>query len=127
MICKNADAHKKQLESLSLDDKVQILNKNADAHKMKRESLSPKDKDLFANNHTGAQHKYCKSLSPDQNAEVIKIDAAAHKKHGSLSLLNIKVKLSQLMRLRTKNNMSCFAQRKKQDSWKSGLNNVMNI
>jgi hypothetical protein len=35
MLCKNADAHKKQRESLSPDDKVQILNKDADAHKKK--------------------------------------------------------------------------------------------
>ena len=96
---------KKQRESLSPDDKVQVLNKNANAHKKKQESLSPEDKDLFAKNHTATQHKYCKALSPDQNNEVLKIDAAEHKKERSFSLLNKKVKLSQMMQQRTKNNM----------------------
>ena len=86
MLCKDADAHKKQRESLSLDDKAQILNKDADAHKMKQDSLSPKNKYLFAKNHTAAQHKYCKAHSPDQNTEVLKIDAAAHKKATEISL-----------------------------------------
>jgi hypothetical protein len=40
----NAAAHKKQQESLSPEDKIQILNKNADIHKKKQESLSPNDK-----------------------------------------------------------------------------------
>jgi hypothetical protein len=43
------------MRSLSLDDKVQILNKNADAHKKKRKSLSPEDKDLFVKDNTTAQ------------------------------------------------------------------------
>jgi hypothetical protein len=42
---------KKQLESLSLDEKINILNKNADANK-KTEPLSPEDKDQF-------EKKYC--------------------------------------------------------------------
>ncbi len=42
------------------------------------------------------------SLSPDQKAQVLTIDAAAHTKIKCLSLLNRKVKLWQLMRLRTK-------------------------
>jgi hypothetical protein len=37
-------AHKKQQESLSPDDKLQILNKDAAAHKKQQESLSPDDK-----------------------------------------------------------------------------------
>jgi hypothetical protein len=45
----------------------------------------------------------------------------------SLFLLNRKVKLQKMMQLRTKENMSCFPQRKKQDSWNLKLNNVMNI
>ena len=45
-------AHKKQRESLSPDDKVQILNKDADAHKKKWESLSPEDKALYVKNNT---------------------------------------------------------------------------
>ncbi len=77
---------KKQRESLSLDDKAQILNKDADAHKMKRDSLSPKNKYLFAKNHTAAQHKYCKSFFPDQKAQVLTIDAAAHTKKPRVSL-----------------------------------------
>jgi hypothetical protein len=44
MLETNAAAHNKQCESLSPDDKVQILNKDADAHK-KHKSLSPEDKD----------------------------------------------------------------------------------
>ncbi len=45
----------------------------------------------------------------------------------SLSLLNKQFKLWQLMWLQTKYNISCFPHRRKQDSWKIGLNNVMNI
>ncbi len=51
----DAAAHKKQWESLSPDDKIQILNKNADAHKKKWESLLPEDKDQFEKNNTAAQ------------------------------------------------------------------------
>jgi hypothetical protein len=71
---------KKQHESLSPDDKSQILNKDADARKKKQESLSPEDKDLFEKNNTATQHKHYKSLTPDQKAEVLKINAATHKK-----------------------------------------------
>jgi hypothetical protein len=76
----NADAHKKQQESLSPDDKVQILNKDADAHKKKRESLSPEDKDLFVKNNT-----------------------SAHTNIASPSLLTRKLKNQQSMLLNTKN------------------------
>jgi hypothetical protein len=93
---------------LAQHDKGQILNKNANAHKKKQESLSPEDKDLFEKTNTAAQHKHCKSLSPDQKTQVYTKDAAEHKKNKSLSLLNKKVKLSQLMQQCTKNNMSCF-------------------
>jgi hypothetical protein len=88
MLETNAAAHKKQRESLSLNNKVQILNKNADAHKMKRKSLSPEDKDLFVKDNTAAQHKHCKLLSPDQKSQVLKINAAKQKNTKSLSLLN---------------------------------------
>ncbi len=65
--------------------KVTFLNKDADAHK-KWESLSPEDKDLFVKDNTAAQHKHCKSLSHDQKAQVLKIDAAEHKKTLRVSL-----------------------------------------
>ncbi len=104
------------------------METNADAHKKKQESLSPEDKDLFVKNNTAVQHKHQKSLSPDQKAQVNTKNAAEQKKNTkSHSLLNRKVKLIQLMRLCTKENMSCSPQRKKQDSWKLSLNNVMNI
>ncbi len=108
MLCNDVDAHKKQRESLSPDDKVQILNKNADAHKKKQESLSPEDKDLLVKNNTAAQHKHHKSLSPDQKAQVLTMNLLNTKNIESHSLLNRKVKLWQLMRLHTKNNMNCF-------------------
>ncbi len=44
MLCNDAAAHRKQQESLSPDDNVQILTNNAAAHKKHRESLSPKQK-----------------------------------------------------------------------------------
>jgi hypothetical protein len=120
----DAVAHKKQYELLPPEKKTRLMETttvqrhehltdkekkiDADAHKKKQESLSPEEKDLFAKSHTAAQHINCKTLSPDQNTEVLKINAAAHKSNGNLSLLNNKVKLSQFMRLHTKNNMSCF-------------------
>ncbi len=54
MLETDAAAHKKQRESLLLDDKVQILNKNADAHKKKRESFSRDKKDPFVMDNTAA-------------------------------------------------------------------------
>ncbi len=48
---------KNQRESLSPDDKIQILTNDAAAHKKKQESLSP-----------------------EQKVKVMTIDAAAHKK-----------------------------------------------
>ncbi len=55
----NAAVQKKQRESLSPDDEVQVLNKDANAHVKKQVSLSPEDKDLFEKNNTAPQHKYC--------------------------------------------------------------------
>jgi hypothetical protein len=62
------------------------LNKDADAHKKQWEYFSPTDKDLFKKNHTAAQYTYCKTLSSDQNAQVLTIDAAEHKKTPKVSL-----------------------------------------
>ncbi len=46
----NAAAHKLQQESLSPDDKVQILTNNAAEQKKHQESLSPDDKVQFLTN-----------------------------------------------------------------------------
>ncbi len=89
---KNADAHKKQCESLPPEKKIKILQTNADAHKKKRELHSPEDRDLFDKNHSAAQHKYYESLSPDQKAQVLTIDADT-KNTESFYLLNRKSKL----------------------------------
>ncbi len=63
------------------------FNKDADAHKKKLESLSPKEKVSFVKNNTATQRKHCKSLYPEQKAQVLTLDAAEHKKHQeSLSL-----------------------------------------
>ncbi len=123
ILCNNADAHRKQRESLPPEKKIKILQTDADAHKKKQESLSPEDKDLFVKNNTAPQKIHRKSLDPDQKAYVLKKMLPNRKNIESLSLLNKKIKLSQSMRLPTKNNMNCFPRRKKQDSW----NNVMNI
>ncbi len=56
ILCNDADAHKKNHESLPPEKKVKILQTNADAHKEKRESLSPEDKDLFVKNNVAPQH-----------------------------------------------------------------------
>ena len=101
ILCNDAEGHRKDLPP---EKKIKILQTNADAHNKKRESLSPEDKELFDKNHTAAQNKYCKTLTPDQRGQVLK-----------------------KMLPNTKNNTSCFPQRKKQDSWKPRLNNVMNI
>jgi hypothetical protein len=58
ILCNDADAHRKQRESLPSEKKVEILETDADAHKKKRESLSPEDKHLFEKNNTTTQHKY---------------------------------------------------------------------
>ncbi len=107
MLETNAAAHKKQRKSIFPDDKSQILNNNANAHKKKQESISPEEKDLS---------DYLKRIILLHNTNI-----------ASLSLLIRKLKLSQLMQQRTKNNMSCFPRQNKQDSWKSKLNNVINI
>ncbi len=104
ILCNNADAHRKQREDLPPEKEIKILQTNADAHNKKRESHSPEDKELFDKNHSAAQNKYCKSLTLDQRGQEL-----------------------QKMLPNTKNNTSCFRQRKKQDSWKPRLNNVMNI
>jgi hypothetical protein len=111
VLINDTDAHRKQCRSFPPEKKIKFLETNADALKKKRESFSPEDKDLFAKNHTAEQHKYCKSLSSDQKAQLLKTDAADHKNIECLSLLNKKVKLSQSMRLPTKNNMNRFPQR----------------
>ncbi len=51
-----------------------------------------------------AHKKQQKSLSPDQKGQIKSINAAAHKRKYQL-----------------------LSPEKKQDSWKTGLNNVMNI
>ncbi len=92
ILCNDADAHKKQRESLPPEKKVKILRTNADAHKEKWESLSPEDKDLFVKKNVAAQHKKPKPLSHDQRAWVLTIDTAEHKNTKSLYLLNKKLK-----------------------------------
>jgi hypothetical protein len=47
MLYKNADAHRKQCESLPPKKKIKILETDADAHEKKQESLLPEDRDLF--------------------------------------------------------------------------------
>ncbi len=66
--------------------KIKILQTNADTHNKKRESLSPEDKELFDKNHSAAQSKHHKSFSPDQRDQVLKKDAAKHKKTKKVSL-----------------------------------------
>jgi hypothetical protein len=81
ILCNDADAHRKQRESLPPEKKVKKFETNADAHKKKEEYLSPEDKELFVKNNTAAQNKHGKFLSPDQKAQVLKINAAKHTKH----------------------------------------------
>ncbi len=81
ILCNDADAHRKQRESLPPEKKIKILQLDADAHKKKQESLSPEDKDLFDMNNAAALNKHCKSLAPNQKTQVFKKNAAKHKKH----------------------------------------------
>jgi hypothetical protein len=90
MLKSDASAHKKKQDSLSPDNKIQILKKDANAHKKKQESLAPEEKVLFVKNNTAAQHKHCKSLSPEQKSQVSTIDGAEHKNTKCLSHPNRK-------------------------------------
>ncbi len=81
---KDADAHKKQQESFSPDDKVQVLKNNAAAHKKQRKCLSPDDKVQILKNNAAAHKKHQESLSPERKVQVMTIDAAAHKKQYNL-------------------------------------------
>jgi hypothetical protein len=99
--------------SLPPEKKVKILETDADAHKKKQESLSPEEQCLFVKNNIAAQNKYHKSLSPDQKAQVLKKMLPNTKINRSLSLLNKKVKLSQLMRLHTKKQYELLPPEKK--------------
>jgi hypothetical protein len=105
--------HTKKRDSILLKKKIKILKTDADAHKKKWESLSPEDKDLFDKNDASARNKHRKSLAPDQRGQVFKKMLLNTKIIESLSLLNKKLKLNQLMQLPTKHNMNCFPQRKK--------------
>ena len=96
--------HSIQRTDLPPEKKIKILKTDADAYNKKRGSLSREDKDLFDKKNAAALKKHCKSLSPDQRDQVLK-----------KILPN------------TKFNMNCFPRRKKQDSWKPRLNNVMII
>ncbi len=49
-------------------------------HIKKQESLSPEDKDLFDKNNAAALNEHRKSLAPNQKAQVLKKNAAKHKK-----------------------------------------------
>ncbi len=78
-------------------------------------------------NNTAAQHKHCESLSHDQIAQVLKINAAKRTKHRKSLSPEQKGEVMTIDAAAHKNNMSCFPRRKKKDSWKPRLNNVMNI
>ncbi len=56
ILCNDADAHRKLCESSSPEKKVKILETDADAHKKKQKSLSLDDKDLFVKNHIDTKH-----------------------------------------------------------------------
>ena len=88
---------------------------------MRQESLSPDDKVWILMNDAAAHKKQRESLPPDDKVQILTNNAAEQKNTESLYLLNKKLKLSQLIRLRTKNNMSCFRRRKKLDSWKPSI------
>ncbi len=63
-----------------LKKKIQLLQTDADTHNNKRESLSLEDKELFDKKIAAALKKHRKSLTPNQRGQVIKKDAAEHKK-----------------------------------------------
>jgi hypothetical protein len=81
ILCNNADAHRKQRESLPPEKKNNILQTNDDAHKIKQESLSPEDQDLFDKNNAAVLKKHRKSLTPDQTAQELEKNAVNHEKH----------------------------------------------
>ncbi len=85
------------------------------------------DEASLLRNHTAAQHKYCKSLSPDQKTQVNTKNAAEHKKHQESLSSGQKGQTKSVDAVAHKKNMSCSPRRKKHDSWKQRLNNVMNI
>jgi hypothetical protein len=68
------------MRDLPPEKKIKILQTDADAQNKKQESLSPEDNELFDKNHSATQNKYCKSLTPNQRGQVLKKNAAEHKK-----------------------------------------------
>ncbi len=92
MLCKNADAHKKQHEPLFPEKKVKILETDAAAHKKQWESLSPDDKLQILNKDADAHKKKQESLSPDGKDLFVKIILLHNTNIASLSLLIGKLK-----------------------------------
>jgi hypothetical protein len=64
-LVKSAAEEQKYRQSLSPEDKQQILSKNTDAHREQRESLPRKKKVKVLETDAAAHNKQCKSLSPD--------------------------------------------------------------
>ncbi len=82
---------------------------------------------MFIKDNTAAQHKHCKSLSSDQKAQVYSRDAAEHKKHQESLSAEQKVQVMTINAALHKKQYELLPPKKKQDSWKPRLNNVMNI
>ena len=77
--------------------------------------------------HVAEQQKQRQSLSPENKTQILCNDAAAHKKQRESLSPEQKAQIKSIHTAAHKNNMSCFPRRKKLDSWKQRLNNVMNI
>jgi hypothetical protein len=59
ILCNDADAHRKQRQSLPPKKRLKFYKLMLMHIKKKQESLSPEDKDLFVKNNNAVQKKHC--------------------------------------------------------------------
>ncbi len=76
----NSAAVKQYQESLSPNEKAQILVKNAAEQQKYQQSFSPEDKAQILSKNTDAHRKQCESLPPEKKVNMLETNAAAHKK-----------------------------------------------
>ncbi len=73
----NSVAVKQYQESLSPNEKAQVLVNNSAAHQKQRQSLSPENKNEMLCKYADAHKKQRKSLSPEKNVKIFETYAAA--------------------------------------------------
>jgi hypothetical protein len=79
-LVKHAAEQQKYHQSLSPEDKAQILFINNYSHRKQRELLPPEKKVKILETDAAAHKKQFESLSPDDKSQILNKDADAHKK-----------------------------------------------